>query len=250
MKRNKLQQLLRDNTLPRDQAPVSLVRAEGSSEATLYLYDVIDPYWGIAAEGLVKEIQALDPTVTLNVRINSPGGDVFEGRAIANAIRAFKGKTVGWVDGLAASAATTVAEACDEVVMGQGSFFMIHNAWAVVWGNKADMADMQSLLDKIDLQIAADYARRTGKDMAAIAAWMDAETWFNADEAVAEGFADRVHDVQQASNSAHPRVGASWNLSAYDKAPKALTEKPPRAEPDQAAVLAANQRRLRLLELT
>ncbi|WP_290646429.1 head maturation protease, ClpP-related [Aquabacterium sp.] len=251
----KLQQLLRDNA-SRESQPLNLVRNDAASEATLYIYDVIDPYWGIGAESVVKEIAALDPSVTLNVRINSPGGDVFDGRAMASAIRGHKGKTIAYVDGLAASAATTIAAACGEVVMGEGSFFMIHNSWSIVWGNKADMTDMAGLLGKIDQAIAGDYVNtnRKGKTLADMVAWMDAETWFSAEEAVSNGFADRIDAKADPAPAAANKAGLSgqqrrWNLAAYDKAPAALVQASAPPEKDYAEVRAANERRLRLLEI-
>jgi len=253
LKRIKLMDLMRSNAAV-DRRPLSLVRNEAATEATLYIYDVIDPYWGIGAESVVKEIAGLDPAVTLNVRINSPGGDVFEGRAMASAIRGHKGRTIAYVDGLAASAATTIASACAEVVMGEGSFYMIHNSWSIVWGNKADMMDMASLLGKIDQAIADDYARsnRKGKTVADMVSWMDAETWFSAQEAVDNGFADQIASTASADDKGSDSANAAanpltWNLSAYEKAPAALIQRPVARDP--TAVRAANERRLRLIEL-
>src|SRR3954471_4637366 len=104
----RLMQMLRENAST-ERKPLNMVRAEGSTDATLYVYDVIDSYWGVNATDVSKAISGLDPSTTLHVRINSPGGDVFEARAISAAIRNFGGKTIGHVDGLAASAATDIA---------------------------------------------------------------------------------------------------------------------------------------------
>lgn len=238
--------LLRDNAQV-ERKPLALVRNDAGTEATLYIYDTIDPYWGVNAQDVAKQIAGLDSAITLNLRINSPGGDVFEARAISSQLKQFGGKVVAYIDGLAASAATTIAMAADEVVISQGSFFMIHNAWSVVIGNKADMTEMASLLDKVDGAIVGDYATKTGKPLDEIAAWMAAETWFTAQESVDNGFADRI-----AGGDAGAPASNKWNLAAYDKTPKALIDPSPApqaSEPDWSAIHANNQRRLRLLNL-
>lgn len=254
---NPIMQLLRDNA-KRDRAPLKLHQKTESLDSTLYLYDVIDSYWGISAKDVAQAIAAANPKGTLHLRINSPGGDVFEARAMATALREFGGTVVAHIDGLAASAATTVACACSEIVMGVGSFFMIHNAWSVAFGNKADMADMANLLAKIDDDIVADYARVSGATAEQITAWMDAETWMTAEETVANGFADRMatepdgdEDGQDddGDGDGAPAKKAQWNLAAYQHAPKALTEPPAPKGPDWAAIHANNVRRLRLLQI-
>jgi ATP-dependent Clp protease, protease subunit len=228
------------------------VRAEGSTDATLYVYDVIDAYWGVNAQDVAKAVAGLDPSTTLHLRINSPGGDVFEARAIANAIRQFGGKTVAHIDSLAASAATTVALACDDVEIAGDGFFMIHNAWTYAYGNKDDLAQTISLLTQIDAGIVADYAKRTGQTTAQIETWMADETWFTADEAIEYGFADCLMTAPEKAENSTP--AKAWNLAAFDKAPKALTEPPkpavPVITPEQLATAAENRaRRMRLLDI-
>lgn len=248
----RLLQLLRENAA-QDRKPLNLVRNEGAGEATLYIYDVIDPYWGVGAQGVASAIAGLDASTTLHLRINSPGGDVFEGRAIRTAIEQHKGKTVAHIDGLAASAATTIADGADEVEITAGGFYMIHNGWTWMYGNKHDCRKTADLLDKIDAAIVADYARRTGVDMAQLVQWMDDETWFSAEEAVTHGFVTRVMEAPAKSgasnlaNQADP--GRQWNLAAFERAPSALLSPP--ATPDPAIEAAAqrtrNERRLQLL---
>lgn len=245
---NKLMQLLRDNAQA-ERKPLNLVRAEGdATEATLYVYDVIDSYWGISAQAVAGALQGLDSGTTLHVRINSPGGDVFEARAIKTLLSEYPGKVVTHVDALAASAATTVALAGDEVIIADGAYFMIHNSWTMAIGNKADMLDMAAMLEKIDGTIAADYVSKTGKDLADIVALMDAETWMTAEEALDAGFVDSISGAANDAPKARNLAGKQWNLAAFDKAPQALT-KPTKAEPDMAAIHDNNCRRLRLLEI-
>lgn len=243
----KLVQLLRDNAST-DRKPVNLVRAEGSADATLYIYDVIDAYWGISAKEVAQAIAGLAPTDTLHLRINSPGGDVFEARAISAAIAQHAGKTVAHIDGLAASAATTIAASADEVEIIDGGFYMIHNAWTFAMGNKHALRETAGLLDKVDGAIVADYAKRTGATAEQLVAWMDAETWFTAQEAVDNKFADRLAVSAKLSNPDNASA-RQFNLTVYDKTPKALLEPAQPAAPDYAAARAANQRRLRLLSI-
>ena len=231
-----LQQLLRQKAA----APAALRIESKDDEATIYVYDAIGGwYGGVDAQQFVKDLGSLKAK-TIHLRINSPGGDVFDARAMVTAVREHSAKVVAHIDGVAASAASYLALAADEVRMSDGAFFMIHNAWGVSVGNKADMREMADLLDKVDASIVAEYQRKTGKTADEIAAWMDAETWFTAAEAKAAGFVDEVvSDGQKAKASA-------FNLAAYAKAPKALTEPPAPAAPlfDRAAA----ERRFRLLE--
>lgn len=235
----RLLQLLRDNA----QRPPQGLRMEQAAEgdaATLYLYDIIDPWWGVSAAEVVKQLAGLAGQA-VNLRINSPGGDVFEARAMAAAI-AQHGNVTAWVDGIAASAATYVATAAKEVRAADGAFWMIHQAWALAYGNKDDLIDLADLLDKVDGTIVQDYARKTGKSAEQLAAWMQAETWFTAAEAQAAGFVDQI--VAGGAEDKTAQAGA-WNLSAFEHAPAALLQP---AEPDPEPYRARAERRLRLLQ--
>lgn len=239
MKNLKLLQLIRDNA-----STSKPLRAESAgNEATLYLHGVIGGWWGdIDETEFAKTLSALDVEV-IHLRIDSPGGDVFAARAMMTAIHQHKAKVIAHVDGLAASAATGICMACDEVEVTQGAGFMIHNAWTIAIGNKSELSSTAGLLEKIDSGLANDYVRRTGKSESEIVAWMDEETWFTADEAVEHGFADKVVEVvgKKAKNT--------WNLSAYRNAPKASDQKD---TPDSDAQIVAHrnelERRLSLLE--
>lgn len=208
---NKILQLCMDNA-KREKQVFNLVRNE--AEATIYIYDVIDPYWGISAKIVIGDIAAAIGATVLHIRINSPGGDVFESRAIIEAIKRFDGKTIAHIDSLAASAATSIALACNEVEISDGGFFMIHNASGMAWGDKADLRKTADLLEKVEGSIIAEYAAETGQTVEQITAWMQAETWFDAAEAIAAGFVDRMQ--------ATAKVGNTWNLAAFAKAPAAI----------------------------
>jgi ATP-dependent Clp protease protease subunit len=220
--------------------------AEGD-ETTLYLYDAIvdtedTAYWwgGVAAETLVPQIRAIR-TPKLNLRINSPGGDAFAGQAIAQAIRDTKAHVTAHVDGYAASAATTVANAAGEVVMSEGSFYMIHNSWTLAIGNADELTSVVELMRKVDGTMAAAYAKRSGQETEKIQEWMRAETWFTAQEAVDAGLANRVA-VQETDTQA----AAQWNLSAYQHAPGAR-QRPAGVENDCHAHRDRQAQRLRVL---
>ena len=239
----KIMQLLRDNAT-RARQPVNLVNNE--AEATLYIYDVISADWGVGAVAVIEAIAQVGNAKTLNVHISSPGGDVFESRAIMAAIERFPGNTVAHIDGLCASAATSIALACDEVVMSPGAFFMIHNASGMAWGDKTTLRETADLLEKIESVIVTDYTKKTGKPAAEIVQMMEVETWMTAAEALEGGFVDRITDSKtKASNS--------WNLSAFANAPKPPDPvTPPKDEPALAAgffTSATNQNRLTLLQI-
>ena len=177
--------------------------------AKLRLYDPIDSwggYWGVSAKEFV---QALDEVGTdvgeIHLHINSPGGEVFEGIAILNALRNHPARVTAIVDGLAASAASFVAAGADEVVMGRNTELMIHDAWGIAVGPAADMRDMAMRLDQLSDNIASVYAGKAGGTVADWRTAMLAETWYSAQEAVDAGLADRVEgaepDDQAASNA-------------------------------------------------
>jgi ATP-dependent Clp protease protease subunit len=228
----KLVQLIRNNA---GRAPAKL-RAEGE-DSTLYLYDVIDPYWGVGASDFNKELASMSgKKVTL--RVNSPGGDVFDGRAMAAAI-AQHGNVHAVIEGLAASAATYVTAAAASVSISAGSFYMIHNAWTMAYGNKADLLQTAALLGKIDDSIIDDYAKKSGKTRDEITAWMNAETWFSADEAVANGFVDSISGTAAVENK--------WDISVYDNAPQIIVPPPDDAQ-QWEQMRQRNLNRLRLHE--
>jgi ATP-dependent Clp protease protease subunit len=191
----------------------------------LYIYDVIvtsdsDAEWygGVSSETVVKALAGMTGPIT--ARVNSPGGDVFGGVAIANAFKAYPDSITVYVDGYAASAASTIAIAADKVIMsGDGAMFMIHKAETFAWGNADDLTKMVNILSKIDLNIANAYAAKTGKNGDEIMAMLnEGDTWFTAAEALEIGLADEMApDKAKAPQNAKQPV---WNLSAYGKPSK------------------------------
>lgn len=243
----KLLQLIKDN-INRTDPCVVVVNAD-TTEPTMYLYDVIDAYWGVSAADFNKELM-VHSGKTVHLRINSPGGDVFEAEAMATMIKQH-GNVVAHIDGYAASAATRIASAAKSVEIAEQGFYMIHNSWTLAYGNKHELASTADLLNKVDQTIIADYSKKTGQAAEQIIAWMDAETWFTAQEAAQHGFVDSVYTGESNNASAKSK---DWNLAAFANAPKALTtpeKQDERSLLDQAQhQIAVNQRRLQLLEIT
>jgi ATP-dependent protease ClpP protease subunit len=209
-----------------------------SSSAEIFVYDEIG-FWGVSASDFVREVAALN-VKTISLRINSPGGEVFDGVAMFNALRNHPARVDVTVDGLAASIASVIAMAGDTVTMGRGSQMMIHDALAVCVGNAADMRSAADLLDKCSDNIAGFYADRAGGTVANWRATMAAETWYTAQETVDAGLADKVADLPPAPVDAPT---AEWDLSVFRypgrtsaPAPGARAAARPAPRPDLAEV--------------
>lgn len=171
--------------------------AESDDPNTISIYDVIgEDMWtggGFTAKRMGAALRSVGKN-PVTVKINSPGGDMFEGIAIYNLLREHPAKVTVDVMGWAASAASIIAMAGDEIRMGLGTFMMVHNAWGVVIGNRHDMAEGSKLFEGFDAAIADIYEARTGQSRKAIEKLMDAETFMGPSEAVEKGFADMIAD--------------------------------------------------------
>jgi len=178
----------------------------------LLIYDEIG-YWGITAKQFRQDLGAVAGD-EVTVRINSPGGDVFEGVAIYNTIKADNRPVSIVIDGLAASAASFIAMAGDDIEIADNAFMMIHRAWGFVIGNAMDLRETADFLEKIDDQIAEMYAKRGNEDAAAFLAMMDAETWLNAKESKALDLVDTITDEAEAQ--------ALFDLSHFNAVPAAM----------------------------
>ena len=163
---------------------------KGPDTCEVMIYDEIG-YYGIKAESFVSELGKVTAK-TITLRINSPGGQVFDGFAIYNALKAHPAQVNVKIEGVAASIASIIALAGDSVQIAETGYFMIHDPSSYAFGTAADLRKEAELLDKLRDSIADVYAKASGKPIEAIKAQMSAETWFNADEAVAFGLADSV----------------------------------------------------------
>lgn len=177
------------------------IRAEANSDSVdVLIYDTIGKDWfgdGISAEELVTQLAEIT-AATINVRINSFGGQVFEGIAIFNALDRHKARVVTYIDGIAASIASIIALAADQVRIAKNALVMVHNPHGIAIGSARDMREMADVLDKVGGSLAGVYARKAGVDVAQAQAWMDAETWFTADEALDAGLVDVVDEETEA----------------------------------------------------
>ncbi|MEU6582824.1 head maturation protease, ClpP-related [Nocardia sp. NPDC046763] len=191
----------------------SIRNAAKGDNPTVYLFDEIDSYWGVSAEEFARELDGIDAE-QITVKINSPGGNVYDGLAIMNALIDHPAKIITSVEGLAASAASFIAMAGDERVMRPGAELMIHNAWMVAIGSATDLRAAADQLERTSANLASIYADRSGGELADWQAAMDAETWYSAQEAVDAGLADRIEKAGKAAD-AEPTSKARWDLSRF-----------------------------------
>lgn len=185
--------------------------AEADDPNTITIFDVIgEDFWtggGFTAKRMAGALRGIGKN-PVTVKVNSPGGDMFEGIAIYNLLREHPAKVTVEVMGWAASAASIIAMAGDDIRMGLGTFMMVHNAWGMVVGNRHDMRDAADLFDGFDKAIVDIYAARAKIERKAIEKLMDAETFMGPSEAVEKGFADSIADDLKAKEDTNAKAGA------------------------------------------
>lgn len=183
------------NVAPQELSEVRLqwyrIVDQADADPVVYIYDEIGGSFGVDAETFAKDLNEITAE-QITLRINSPGGSVFDGIAIYNTLIAHPARIVAYVDSLAASIASVIAMAADELVMMPGSQLMIHDALGIEMGNAADMRAMSVFLDRQSDNIASIYQMKAGGEAPEWRERMLAETWMFAGEAVAMGLADRV----------------------------------------------------------
>lgn len=206
---------------------IEIKNESGGKVVEFHLFDEVLPGWLgryypdlVTASSITKTLAEHEDAERIDLYVNSPGGDVFEGVTIFNTLKAHPAPVHVYVQGMAASIAAVIAMAGDHIRMGQGSMLMIHRAWGVTGGTASEMRDMARLLDKIDLSLAGVLATRSGNDLKRVEKWMQDETWFTADEAVASGFADRILSGEYAqATAAH---AARCRALGYTRIPATL----------------------------
>jgi len=181
------------------------IQNKAGQTADIYIFDEIGTY-GVTAQEFITDIKGLKD-MPINLRINSLGGDVFDGMAMYNVIKRREAKTTVYIEGIAASIATIIALGADEVVMAENSLFMIHNAWGGTMGESKDMRKTADTLDKITSELTDIYMKKTGLSYDALAEMMDEETWLNANEAFELGFIDTISDSI--------KVAAKYDVSKF-----------------------------------
>lgn len=198
--------------LPLAEAKKPIVVGRAGSGAEVNLSGIVG--WDITLAALNEAMKSVASDAPLTVRINSGGGDVFEGFAVYNRLARHEGPIRVEIEALAASMGSLIAMAGDEIVMPQNSFLMVHNPWGMAIGEADDMRKHADLLDRLKEPMVATYAARSGKEAEDVRALMADETWMSADEAVEAGFATSVTE---------PRVVASCaDLSKFRLAPPSL----------------------------
>jgi ATP-dependent Clp protease protease subunit len=172
------------------------LQASAETDNTISVLDVIgQDFWtgeGVTAKRISAALRSIGPDAPVTVNVNSPGGDMFEGTAIYNLLREHRGHVKVKVLGMAASAASIIVMAGDEIQIGRPSFFMIHNAWVVAAGNRHEFKEISEWMEPFDAAMADVYAARTGLPAGDIAKMMDRETWIGGSSAVDKGFADSL----------------------------------------------------------
>jgi ATP-dependent Clp protease protease subunit len=240
------------------------IRAKGNALAEIYIYEDVGEGWfgGVSAKQFSADLKALGSVSTIDVRINSYGGEVFDGLAIYRQLVEHPAKIVVHIDGVAASIASVIAMAGDEIRIAEAGFVMIHPAQGGVLGCASDMRDMADLLDKITASIVDVYQKRTGASADDIAGWVAADTWFTGREALDAGFADVIDEnillaahtdvaahkdkfsadqLAAASNRKALRPAAQ-ELVALGDAARLLTDATPQIGPKHAAAMSAVKR--------
>ena len=214
LKTNRMKARAAKTAQRKNDSPWYLIKDAKQEEdrAEIFIFDEIG-FFGVSAQDFIKELKEVKAK-DIDLRINSPGGAVFDGMAIFNAIKRHPSNVVVHIEALAASIAGVIAMAGDEINMAQNSHLMIHSAWSFVIGNASEMRKEADLLDRVDKTIADIFIDRTGEDAEIIHALMDDETWFLADEAVEMGFADNVTGASEAENH--------FDLTIFDHTPTEL----------------------------
>lgn len=192
------------------------IKAAATDDNSISVFDVIgQDYWGegVTAKRIAGALRAMNGA-DVTVNINSPGGDMFEGLAIYNLLREYEGLVTVKVLGIAASAASIIAMAGDDIQIGRGAFLMIHNCWVYAMGNRHDFAELAQSLEPFDTAMADIYAARSGLDMAVVQKLMDAESYIGGSDAVAKGLADSLLSADAVSDRDESPAAALRKLDA------------------------------------
>src|SRR5258708_8208685 len=194
------------------------IKAQADGPTLLHIYDEIG-YFGVTAQDMVTELAQI--TGDLEVHLNTPGGEVFDGIAIYGALKQRDGLVTVIVDSLAASVGSVIAMAASpgNLVMAKNATMMIHDGFGLAIGNAADMRQMADVLDKASDNIASIYADRTGQPAAQWREAMRAESWYVGQEAVNAGLADKIQGTAPAAGAPQ----GTWGLSIFGKPAPVIT---------------------------
>ena len=193
------------------------IKAKANDTAEISIYDEIG-FWGVSAASFAQDLKDCGNNLKqINLHIHSPGGDVFDGIAIYNLLKNHPANVTVYIDGLAASMASVIAMAGNEVIMPENAMMMIHKPWGIQGGDAEDMRKYADLLDKVENTLIPAYANKTGKTPEELAEMLSAETWLNGKECVEQGFADKLAEPLVAMASIKSR-----KLEDFEKMPNEI----------------------------
>ncbi|GIO57911.1 head maturation protease, ClpP-related [Paenibacillus cineris] len=222
--------------------------AARESEGELYIYgDITSWEWDdsdTSANSFKRDLDALGDIHTLQLYMNSPGGSVFEGVTIYNILKRHKARVIVHVDGLAASIASVIAMAGDEIHMPRNAMMMIHNPWTFTWGNAAELRKVADDLDRIGGSMKQTYLDRSGEKLAEdkLTELLDAETWLSAQECFDYGLCDVVGEANKAAACVSEELFAKYRNVPADLVARNSTE------PDQSEAKSTQEYLQRIRE--
>ena len=226
------------------------LQAKGNKTAELFIYEDVGEslfFGGVTAKQIAEDLKKVGDVEQIDVRINSYGGDVFEGLAIYNQLVRNRAKVVTHIDGIAASIASIIAMAGNEIFIAENGFIMIHNAWGAVMGDSNTLRDYAERLDAVTAELTQVYVARTKLDSKAVTSMMDKETWLDAGDAIDKGFADKMSENLRIAARYEPEKHKFRNI------PKAVMEERPEFDQARRRIVALTERmpaaqRARLLQ--
>lgn len=198
---------------------ISMAKGDDTKAEILIYAEIGASFWGdgVSAKSFSDELDALAKTVKeITVRVNSPGGDVFDGITIYNRLKQHKAKIIVKVDGMAASIASIIMLAGDEIIMGEGAMMMVHKPWTGVWGNSDDLDHTSNVLLQLEEQMLGIYQRRSSLSREELSMMLKDETWISAEDAMKYGFADKIE------GEAIPVAASVMDKGWLKKSPKNL----------------------------
>ncbi len=198
-----------------------VITAKSSDTLEILLYEMIGEDWlgeGTSAKSFAEDLKAAGKVSKIHLRVNSPGGNVFDGLAIFNSLLTHGAKVTAQVDGIAASIASVIVMAASEISMSANGMVMVHNPSTMIAGDAPRMRKMAETLDKVKSSMITAYRRHSPKSAAEIGAMLDAETWMTAQETVDNGFAERVMTPE----GEEAGVAANFDLSHFRKVPRKI----------------------------
>lgn len=198
----------------RKASPWYSIKDKAADRAEVFIFDEIG-FFGVSADRFVRDLSAIK-SKNIDLRLNTPGGNVFEGMAIFNALKAHPAEITTHIEGLAASIGSVIALAGSTINIAKNAFMMIHQSFTIALGNAEELRREAGILDKIDNAIADIYSEHTGETMATIMGLMEDETWFTAEEAEDIGLADNIIGEATEENQ--------FDLSIFNHAPKLLMQ--------------------------